>query len=101
MVNQINELNSTTANGTGKKPGSTDAVAADSSSAKETATPANRSDVELSSQAQHLNQLEAQLARLPEVDQERVAALRDAITNGQFEIDSFSLAQDIINFEFN
>lgn len=100
MVNEINGLTPAVTNGTGKKSGRVDSAAADNPQASEAAGGGAGDNFELSAQAQLLNQLEAQINRLPEVDQDRVNALRDAINSGQFDIDSFSLAQDIINFEF-
>ncbi len=101
MVNDINGLNPTTAqSSTGKKAGRVDAVGAENLTPAEPLQESAADSFELSSQAQLLSQLEAKISELPEVDQDRVNALRDAIDKGQFEIDSFSLAQDIVNFEF-
>lgn len=101
MVNEINNgLTQTVNGGTGKRSGRVDSVGADNQPSPEATSEAAGDNIELSAQAQLLSQLEAQISRLPEVDQERVDALRDAINSGRFEIDSFSLAQDIINFEF-
>ena len=100
MVNEINGLNPAITTGTGKKSGRVDTVGADNQSAVETTSDVAGDNFELSTQAQLLSKLEAQISLLPEVDQDRVNAIRDAINSGQFDIDSFSLAQDIINFEF-
>lgn len=100
MVNDINGLTPTVTNGTGKKPSRVDSVGAENQPALETTSDAAGDNFALSSQAQLLSKLEAQISRLPEVDQDRVDAIRDALNRGQFDIDSFSLAQDIINFEF-
>ena len=100
MVNEINGLTSTITTGTGRKSGRVDSVGADTQSVAEAASDAPSDNFELSTQAQLLSKLEATISRLPEVDQDRVNAIRDAINSGNFDIDSFSLAQDIINFEF-
>lgn len=101
MVNDINGLNpTTTQSSAGKKAGRVDAVGAENQTTAESTQDSAADSFKLSSQAQLLSQLEAKISELPEVDQDRVNALRDALNKGQFEIDSFNLAQDIINFEF-
>lgn len=100
MVNDINGLNPTTTQGsTGKKTGRVDTVGAENQTSADIPQESAADSFELSSQAQLLSQLEARINELPEVDRERVNALRDAIDKGQFDIDSSSLAQDIIDFE--
>ncbi len=67
------------------------------SKAAENARPANRDSVELSAQAQSMNRLEENLAQLPDVDLDRVATLKQAITEGRFEIDAERIAQNMLN----
>lgn len=100
MVNNINGLTPTTTSGASNKDGRVDAVGTENQPPLENNTEAAGDSFELSAQAQLLSQLEAQISDLPEVDQDRVDALRDAINNGQFDIDSSRLAQNIIDFEF-
>lgn len=46
-----------------------------------------------------LAQLEQTLSEVPEVDQARVDAIKAAIENGSYQIDSQELARKMINFE--
>lgn len=99
MVNEINGLNPAVTGGTGKKSSRVD-TASSSQASSESAQTAATDNFELSARAQLLAKLEAQINNLPDIDQERIDALRDAIQNGRYDIDSTTLAQDIINFEF-
>ena len=52
--------------------------------------------VELSEQAQNMGRLQDKIAAVPEVDSERVAAIRQAISEGRFEINPEKLAEAIL-----
>lgn len=67
------------------------------SGASSSASPSSRDSVELSAEAQSMNRLEENLARLPDVDAERVASLKQAIADGRFEIDAERIAQNMLN----
>ncbi len=67
------------------------------SGANDSARPTSRDSVELSAEAQSMNRLEENLARLPDVDAERVASLKQAIADGRFEIDAERIAQNMLN----
>lgn len=60
---------------------------------------ASRDSVNLSAEAQSMNRLEENLAKLPDVDSERVASLKNAIAEGRFEIDAERIAQNMLNQE--
>ena len=62
-----------------------------------TASSSVSDQVELSSQAQTLKNLEAKLADLPEVDEERVAALKSAIENGEYQINDQRVADKLLS----
>lgn len=69
-----------------------------SSTPATTGPNASSSDqVELSSQATTLKSLESKLAELPEVDEERVAAIKAAVESGEFNIDNEQLASKILS----
>lgn len=55
--------------------------------------------VNISASAIDLQSLEARLGELPEVDRARVTDLRNQIANGEYKIDSQSLADRILAFE--
>ena len=67
---------------------------------EQTPVSANPDGIALSSQAQLLSKLAADVENIPAIDLERVEAIRVALNNGQFDIDDSSLAQSIIDFEF-
>ena len=55
--------------------------------------------VELTSGAKLLERLEKSLAGLPDVDSARVAEVRLAIENGEYQIDADAIAEAMIRFE--
>ena len=55
--------------------------------------------VELTSGAKLLERLEKSLASLPEVDSARVAEVKLAIENGEYQIDADAIADAMIRFE--
>ena len=57
----------------------------------------SKDNVVLSEGAQRLNRLEANIASLPDVDSERVAAIKDAIASGRFEINAQRIAENMLN----
>lgn len=68
---------------------------------KDTSTPtAGSSDsVSLSSAAKNLAQLESELKGLPEVDMQRVEAIRSMLADGSYQIDLEKLAQKMLDLE--
>ncbi len=99
MVNEINSLIHSSISTAGNKAERVETVSAGSQQQVASQSEAAKETIEISSQAQLLNKLEAQIKDLPEVDQARVDALRDQISQGTYEIDSSSLAQRIIDLE--
>lgn len=59
----------------------------------------NGESVRLSAQAQQLQQITDQLREQPEVDAARVESLRQAITDGSYQVDSDRLAGKLLAFE--
>lgn len=55
--------------------------------------------VSLTSTATALQQVEEQLAKLPDVDSSRVEAVKKAIENGSFAIDSNQVAEKLVAFD--
>ena len=99
MVNNINGFTQSTIT-TGKQPESVQTVSAENQQQVATSSAAAKEPIEISSQAQLLSRLEAQIKDLPEIDQSRVDALREQVNQGTYEIDDSSLAQRIIDIEF-
>lgn len=99
MINEINSLVQSSISTSGKKSERVETVSAENQQQAASQNEATKETIEISSQAQLLSRLEAQIKDLPEVDQSRVDALRDQINQGTYEIDSSSLAQRIIDLE--
>jgi negative regulator of flagellin synthesis FlgM len=55
--------------------------------------------LQLSNEAQDIRKLEQNLAKLPEVNQERVDEIKQAIANGEYEIDSRNVAEKLLGLE--
>jgi len=100
MVNDINSLTQSSISTAGKKAESVTTVSAENQQQAAAPSAAAKESIEISSQAQLLSRLEAQIKDLPEVDQPRVDALREQLNQGTYEINDSSLAQRIIDLEF-
>jgi len=100
MVNNINSLTHSTVSSAGNKSETVKTVSAENQQQAAAPSEAAEESIEISSQAQLLSRLEAQIKDLPEVDQSRIDALREQINQGSYEIDDSSLAQRIIELEF-
>ncbi|WP_064605489.1 flagellar biosynthesis anti-sigma factor FlgM [Photobacterium sp. J15] len=55
--------------------------------------------VSLSSQGKAVGQIHQQLAAEPSFDSAKVAAIKDAISNGEYQIDAEKLASNMLKFE--
>ncbi|MFT4721820.1 MAG: negative regulator of flagellin synthesis FlgM [Candidatus Azotimanducaceae bacterium] len=70
-------------------------------------TAANRPDkpsadqVELSSGARDLQNIESRIRELPDVNQERVTQIKEALRDGSYTVDPSRLAAKIVQFESN
>jgi negative regulator of flagellin synthesis FlgM len=99
MVNNINGFTQGAIT-TGKQSEPVQSVSAENQQQAAAPGAAAKEPIEISSQAQLLSRLEAQIKDLPEVNQSRVDTLREQVNQGTFEIDVSSLAQRIIDLEF-
>lgn len=99
MVNEINGLNPSATGNTSKKEVRVDDASAKNQQSSSAVEQPSGDRFEPSAQARLLNGLEAQIRDLPEVDQEKVETITESINSGQYDIDSFSLAHSIIEFE--
>ena len=57
--------------------------------------------ISLTTTATQLQSLQQESAALPVVDEQKVAALRAAIEDGSYQVDSQKLARNMIDFEGN
>ena len=58
---------------------------------------AEQTEVTLSARAAQLKQLEAQLAAIPVVDRARVDSIKEAITSGQYTINTNNIAGSLLD----
>ena len=98
MVNKINGL--TQAQGTAPRR---DKAASRNDAADRAASPSPSpgENVTLSQEAQTARDVESKIGEFPEVNAERVAHLRDALRNGEYEVDPARLAAKIVQFELD
>lgn len=61
--------------------------------------PETEGNVKLSAEAQSLTQLEAQIKVAPDVDSDKVNALRAAIADGSYRVDAERVADKLLSFE--
>lgn len=57
------------------------------------------SSVSLSAQAQQLQAIEEKLRDLPEVDNERVSQIKQAIADGSYQVDSSRIADKLLSLD--
>jgi negative regulator of flagellin synthesis FlgM len=62
-----------------------------------TTEPSAKDHVVLSSEAQNLVRLQAKISSLPDVNLDRVAAIKQAIAEGRFEINPERIAENMLN----
>lgn len=101
MVIDTNNINSSGASSTRSRTAAP--VAASSTKTQtapvETAAPSTKDNVVLSSEAQNLVRLQAKISSLPDVNLDRVAAIKQAIADGRFEINPERIAENMLNQE--
>lgn len=61
--------------------------------------PETDGNVKLSAEAQSLKQLETQLKAAPDVDSDKVNALRAAVADGSYQVNAERVAEKLLNFE--
>lgn len=101
-VNDINGLNGPGAarNASGGKVSLTRGDGANPQKGAEGTAPSGVSDsLSLTDTATRLRSLEASLTELPEVDEERVAAIRQALEEGSYQVDAARIADKLLKFE--
>ena len=108
MVIDFNRLNSALPTATGRSgsaqasenaKASSGSSAASSGSAANTSASAGGEPVRLSDQAQQLQTITDKLRDLPDVDQERVARLKQAIADGSYQVDNQRVASKLLDLE--
>ncbi len=82
-----------------KTSGSQNAQPTGAEQAKSSAQNARGENVNLSSQAKDLKQLEQKLGSYPEMDDERIEEIRSALESGSYKIDAEKLAQKMLEMD--
>ena len=109
MVIDINRLNNASAAANNGRAGNTQTASrADAESIRQAPptaasapAPVNKAGepVQLSSDAQQLQKATNKLNDLPSVDKERVARLKQAVSDGSYRVDSQRVASKLLDFE--
>ncbi len=99
-VNNINGSNGQTTqrSGDSSKPAASTSTTERDTQANAPASGATDS-VSLTDTAAQMRRVEASLADLPEVDNDKVAAIRQSIENGSYEVDAGRIADTLLQFE--
>ena len=80
-------------------PTSETAESASSSNSTEAASAGYSDQVRLSASSKSIQQVEAEIGNLPEVNDATVERIRSAIANGEYKIDYEKLAGKMLDFE--
>lgn len=101
MATEINNISGSQIGnvGAGHAPQGGQATAENKTAESQGNPASSRDTVSLTPQAQQLRDLESRIADLPEVDSNRVNAIKDAIANGSYEIDANRIAEKMMQFE--
>lgn len=100
-VNNINGLNGTNTprSGDGGKLAKTGDAAVREQEKSGAALAGATDSVSLTDTAAQLRRIEASLADLPEVDNDKVAAIRQSIENGSYQVDASRIADSLLQIE--
>ena len=82
---------------TRRAPARTDSSATSTTESKK--APAQQDAVSLSQQGKAVSKLQKDMAASPAYDRAKVAAIKEAITNGSYKVDPEKLADNMIKFE--
>ncbi|MFH4669679.1 flagellar biosynthesis anti-sigma factor FlgM [Vibrio alginolyticus] len=82
---------------TSRAPARNDSNATSTTESKK--APAQQDAVSLSQQSKAVSKLQKDMAASPTYDSAKVAAIKEAITNGSYKVDPEKLADNMIKFE--
>jgi len=99
MVIDTNNINSSggTSGARRSVPAAPTSTAKTPTTPVETAVANSKDNVVLSPEAQNLTRLQAKISTLPDVNLDRVAAIKQAIAEGRFEINPERIAENMLN----
>lgn len=95
-INNLGSGNTRTENRTKLK---NDAGGNTSSAGQASGSDVSRDSVQLTDTATKLRQLEQNLADVPVTNEDRIAAVKKAISDGDYQINTLSIANKMLNFE--
>jgi negative regulator of flagellin synthesis FlgM len=97
MVIDTNNIGSSSGTNRSRSPAPVVTTSSKSQSvATATPEPSSKDNVVLSSEAQNLVRLQAKISSLPDVNLDRVAAIKQAIAEGRFEINPERIAENML-----
>ncbi len=99
MVSEIQGSNSGIVQSTNNRNSQVSPKKVDETPKTESAAPVASSNVNLTQTANSLQALEKSIAAAPEVDQQKVDAVRKAINEGSYKVDSERTATKLIDFD--
>ena len=97
MNNSINNINRPTTDALSSSNNKTKAQTSPDSSAE--TRPASEDTVSLSAESGQVRSLQQQLDAVPEVDVEKVEAIKQEIARGNYPLDPERIAENLINLE--
>ena len=98
MTSPINNINRTTTDPVGSSTSRTREKPAQDASTS-TARPAAEDTVSLSAESLQAGELRQQLNNIPEVDADKVAAIKQEIARGNYPLDPESIAENMLALE--
>lgn len=101
MTNRIDTYAATAAGSVRSSVKSADATAKAGSSDAPVSNVARIDSAKFTPDAMQLQQLESSIAKIPVADNQRVAAVRSAIENGSYQVDSKAVASKMARMEWD
>jgi negative regulator of flagellin synthesis FlgM len=96
----MNINNLTNGVGGGGQPRSTEKAGSSSSQSKAPDTAnTNNAEVKLSAQSKSIQQIEAEVAKMPDIDNATVERIKGALANNEYKIDYERIAGQMIKFD--
>ena len=97
MVIDPNSIGHATTAGAKNKPPAGEKAQSDSKDAKPSSSPRLGDNVSLSPEAKSIGKLESALAEAPDVDSDKVNAVRSTLASGQYQINADTIAAKLID----
>lgn len=98
MIFDINNIHSGSARASQSRNGSAPIEVKAPVTASPASAPSNEGDkVVLSQEAQGMNRLQSKMATTPDIDMDKVEAIKQAIAEGKFEFNAERIAENMLN----